>query len=141
LIHRKNKYSCSYNLFKKIVLNIANKKYPEIKKRTYPLEYYLNNFIYVLNDVVKWKSLRLFNPLKKEYHWKSIYNEFNKWSHDNIFKDAFNEFIKVNYFKISQIKKNKKLNMFIDVTKIYNKLLLQDLILYILMFFKDAMHL
>ena len=58
-----------YNLFKKIVLNIANKKYPEIKKRTYPLEYYLNNFIYVLNDVVKWKSLRLFNPLKKEYHW------------------------------------------------------------------------
>ncbi len=42
----------------------------------------------------------------KTYHWKFIYNEFNKWSYDNIFEDAFNDFIKKFYFKISQIKKN-----------------------------------
>ncbi len=46
------------------------------------------------------------NNGNKTYHWKSIYNEFNKWSHDNIFEDAFNDFIKKFYFKISQIKKN-----------------------------------
>jgi hypothetical protein len=38
------------------------------------------------------ESLQIFNHSNKEYHWKSIYNEFNKWSNDDIFKDAFNEF-------------------------------------------------
>ena len=110
-----------YNAFKKIVLHIANKKYPNIRKRKYTLEYYLQNFIYVLSDLVHWTSLSLLHKNDKDFHWKTIYNEFNKWSKDNIFEEAFYEFIKKKYFKISQIKKHKKLNLFIDVTKIINK--------------------
>jgi len=111
-----------YNSFKNIILNIANKKYPSIRKRKYSLDYYLTNFLYVLTDVVKWESLSLINKNESQFHWKSIYNEFNKWSNDNIFEDAFNIFIKSKYFKISQVKKNKKINLFVDVSKIINKL-------------------
>ena len=46
-----------YNNFKKLILDIANQKYPELRKRKYSLEYYLKNFIYVLNDISKWESL------------------------------------------------------------------------------------
>ena len=106
---------------KEIILKIAKEKYPEIRKRKYNLNYYLENFIHVLNDLVKWQSLKLINTKSKEYHWKTIYNEFNKWS-NNIFKDAFYLFIKTNYFKISKVKKDKKINLLIDVTKITNTL-------------------
>ncbi len=61
--------------------------------------------IYILNDILKWESFSEDdNNNNKTYHWKSIYNEFNKWSHYNIFEDAFNDFIKKFYFKIYQIK-------------------------------------
>jgi hypothetical protein len=111
-----------FNSFKKIILIIANKKYPIKRTRKYSLEYYLKNFTYVLSDVVNWSSLQLLYKNDKSFHWKTIYNEFNKWSKDNIFEEAFYEFIKNKYFKISKIKKHKKLNLFIDVTKIINKL-------------------
>ena len=111
-----------FNSLKKIILKIANEKYPIIRKRKYTLEYYLRNFIYVLSDIVHWSSLSLIHKDDNSFHWKTIYNEFNKWTKDNIFEDAFYTFIKEKYFKISQIKKSKKLNLFIDVTKIVNKL-------------------
>jgi hypothetical protein len=41
---------------------------------------------------------------------------------DKIFEDAFYNIINTKYFKISQIKKDKKINLLIDVTKITNKL-------------------
>ena len=56
------------------------------------------------------------------YHYKTVYNEFNKWSKDGIFEKAFLIFMKENYFKISKVKQNKKINLFIDVVKISNKL-------------------
>ena len=111
-----------YNSFRKIVLNIANEKYPSIRKRKYSFDYYLQNFVYVLSDVVHWSSLSLIHKNDKSFHWKTIYNEFNKWTKDKIFEDAFYKFIRNKYFKISQIKKHKKLKLFIDVTKIVNKL-------------------
>jgi uncharacterized CHY-type Zn-finger protein len=52
---------------------------------------------------------------------KTIYNEYNKWSKDGIFETAYNYFIKENYFKLSKLKNNKFINLFIDVTKISNK--------------------
>jgi hypothetical protein len=96
-----------YNSFKKIILNIANNKYPVIRKRKYSLEYYLKNFVYVLSDVVHWSSLSLIHNDDKSFHWKTIYNEFNKWTKDNIFEDTFYTFIQKKYFKISQIKNIK----------------------------------
>jgi hypothetical protein len=38
------------------------------------------------------------------------------------FEKAFLMFMKENYFKISKVKQNKKINLFIDVVKILNKL-------------------
>ena len=66
----------------------------------------MRNFIYVLSDIVHWSSLSLINKDDNSFHWKTIYNEFNKWTKDNIFEDAFYTFIKEKYFKISQIKKS-----------------------------------
>ena len=37
---------------KKHILIIAKNKYSDIRKRKYSLEYYLQNFIYILNDSV-----------------------------------------------------------------------------------------
>ena len=53
---------------------------------------------------------------------KSIYNEFNKWTKDNVFEEAFYKFVNSKYFKISKVKKDKNINLFIDVTKIANHL-------------------
>jgi hypothetical protein len=108
----------TFNLFKKYILSIAKTKYKDIRKRIYSLEYYLSKFVLVLNDVVKWKSLPLENT--NIYHYKTIYTEFNTWSKDGIFKEAFYYFVSSNYFKVSKLKKNKNINLFIDTTKINN---------------------
>ncbi len=59
------------------------------------LLYYLNVFYFVLNDIVKWKSLTIAKMITSKYdnHWKSIENEFGKWSKDQIFKDAYVTFL------------------------------------------------
>jgi hypothetical protein len=109
----------TFQVFKKYILYFAEKKYKTTRKRKYSFDYYIKCFIQILSDYNKWENLKLDND--KPYHWKSIYNEFNKWSKDNIFEEAFNCFIKENYFKLSKLKKNKSINLFIDVTKINNK--------------------
>lgn len=110
-----------FNRYKKYILHYAEIKYPPIRKRTYSLEYYLNNFTLILTDIVNWEALDKFNKDSSKYHWKSIYNEFNKWSKNGIFEDAYFKFMKENYFKMSRVRKNKKINLYIDVTKISNK--------------------
>jgi len=109
-----------FNIFKRYVLYWANKIYPNIRKRIYSLEYYFDNFYLILNDVCKWKSLQLINKNTNKYHYKTIYNEFNKWSNDNVFTDAFKMFVYDNYFKLSKLRKHKKLTLFIDVVKMNN---------------------
>ena len=74
----------------------------------------------MLNDVNNWKTLSIINHNHKKFHWKTVYNEFCRWSKDNIFKIAFEKFINTNYFKHSKVRQNKRLNLFIDVTKIHN---------------------
>ena len=69
--------------YKKYILKCAKNKYPVIRKRRFSPEYYLNNFILLLDDVNKWKSLKLVYKNNgndnAKFHWKSIYNEYNKW--------------------------------------------------------------
>ena len=115
---RKNKI---YNCYKKYILHYAHIKYPPIRKREYSLEYYLNNFTLILTDIVCWESLDKVINHKNKYHWKSIYNEYKKWSNDGVFKNAYFKFMSENYFKMSKVRKNKKINLYIDVTKISNK--------------------
>ena len=97
----------AYKCFKKYILYFAHKKYPLIRKREYQLEYYLNNFIYMLEYITKWKALKITKEYrsKSKYHWKTIENEFRKWTKDDIFETAFKTFLKDNYFKYL---KNKK---------------------------------
>jgi len=73
--------------------------------------------------MVTWKSLKYTYDYhnNNKFHWKSIYNEYNRWAKDNIFEDAYIHFMNNNYFKLSNVRKNRKLNLFIDVTKINNK--------------------
>jgi hypothetical protein len=91
-----------YNCFKKSILRIAELKYPLIRKRKYYLHYYLDKFLLLLNDMVSWKSLKhTYNYYnKREFHWKSIYNEYNRWAKDNIFEEAYIKFMNDNYFKL-----------------------------------------
>lgn len=109
-----------FNIYKRYVLYWAHKKYPNIRKRTYSLEYYFDNFYLILNDVCKWQSLQLIYKNTNKYHYKTIYNEFNKWSSDNIFNGAFKMFVNDNYFKLTKLRKHKKLTLFIDVVKMNN---------------------
>ena len=41
-----------FKSYKKYIINVARNKYPDIRKRKYPLEYYLNNFVYMLNESI-----------------------------------------------------------------------------------------
>src|SRR5436309_14511105 len=109
-----NKKDKVYQCYKKYILEEAKLKFLEVRKRKYSLQYYLDNFIRVLNDVTKWESLSLINQNENTYHWKSIYNEFKKWTAKNVFIDAHHNFLQNNYFKISRITKSKKLNIFVD---------------------------
>jgi transposase len=109
-----------FKVYKKCVLEIASNAYKPIRKRKYNLDYYLNCFTKLLTDINKWESLSSIYPNQNKYHWKTVYNEFQKWSKANIFKIAFEQFIQTNYFKHSKVRQNKKLNLFIDVTKIHN---------------------
>ena len=97
----------AYNRYKKYVLDCAHAKYPNIRRRKYSLEYYFDKFTLLLSDVVTWESL-------------SNANKINNDSKYGVFRDAFIKFMNENYFKMSKVRKNKKINLFIDVTKIYN---------------------
>ena len=54
--------------YRKYILKIAYQKYPPIRKRKFSLEYYLDKFIFMLNDYVKWSSLQI-NYNHVTYHW------------------------------------------------------------------------
>ena len=109
----------TFQNFKRYILHIVENKYKTVRKRKYSFDYYIKNFIKMLSDNNNWENLKLDNDTP--YHWKTIYNEYNKWSKDGIFETAYNYFIKENYFKLSKLKNNKFINLFIDVTKISNK--------------------
>ncbi len=60
-----------FNLYKKYILEIVNIKFPVLCERNYSPTYYFQNFIYVLNDAVKWKSLQILYPNESPYYWKN----------------------------------------------------------------------
>ena len=111
---------CKYfNQYKQYILNIANDLIPIRNKRKYSYEYYLTNFNIVLSNGIKWQCLETTATAKN--HWKTIYNEFNKWCKHNIFEITWTRFMTNNYHKINNIRKSRHLKTFIDVTKINNK--------------------
>lgn len=111
-----------YQDYKFCILKIANQKYPLIRKREYELDHYLNNFVHVLKHVTTWSAIKELhiNANTSEFHWVAVKNEYYRWVNDNVFKEAYDLFTKNNYKKFAQISKNKRVNLFIDVTKATN---------------------
>lgn len=105
--------------FHSCILEVAKDNYPNIRKRKYSLGYYLSRFINVKSFHSTWCALR---HSSDDYynHYKSIYNEFNKWAKDGVFETAFNNFVKKHFFKLNKARYSKHLKLFIDVTKITN---------------------
>ena len=65
--------------YKQLILDVAKEKYN--------LNYYLNLFCLLSNDIVKWESLKItknYKPKKeitdesKDYHYGTVNNFFNK---------------------------------------------------------------
>lgn len=119
-------------IFKDIILTVAREKLKCIRKRDYSLEYYLNSFLLVHNDIVKWKSLqhtKLYSPKKyknqkdltNDYHYKSIQNEFNRWAKLDIFVEAHNRYLRKYYYILKHHLKKLKINLYIDTSCIWNK--------------------
>ena len=105
--------------YKVYILKVVEQILPVKRRRIYSNEYYLSKFVYVLNNNIKWELLYDIN--KPKCHWKTIYNEYLRWSSNNIFKIAWELFMKNNYFRLVIASKSKYLKLFIDVTKINNK--------------------
>jgi hypothetical protein len=76
----------------------------------------------MLNDVVKWKSLKKLSEYKgeSEYHYKYLNTVFNKWSKNGIFKDAYKKMLNNEYYKLKHIKNSTTIKLFVDCSFIYN---------------------
>ena len=105
--------------YHRCIIEVAKLAYPPKRKRTYSLEYYLKAFLLVKSKYATWDALKQ-DSHKYQFHWKTISNEFHKWSKDEIFKIAFNVFVEKYYFKLNKARYSKHLDFFIDVTKITN---------------------
>jgi len=108
--------------FKNEILNYVNIKLPRIRKSKYDYSYYLNQFVLVLTKLSNWTSLNyVVNSNSKDYHYKSIYNEYIRWTNANIFVNAYELLLNKYYLKLKHVKKSKTINLFIDSTFILNK--------------------
>jgi hypothetical protein len=78
----------------KIFNGFVNELCPSIRKCKYSTSYYLENIIYVLKDVVSWKSLQILYKDHSKYHYKTIQDKFIQWSRLGIFEKTFNKLLK-----------------------------------------------
>jgi len=77
---KKNIYKNIHDNYIKIILEVAKETFPEVRKRKYSLEYYLNKFIIVYSKLSKWQDLYShYDNNLPENHWNTINNEFRKW--------------------------------------------------------------
>jgi len=120
---KKNIYKNIHKNYTKYILEVAHEIFPEVRKRKYSLDYYLDKFIIVYSKLTKWQDLdNYYDSISSENHWNTINNEFRKWCKFNIFEIAYKRLLTKGYYKLRYIKKSKTMNLFIDVTKINNNL-------------------
>ncbi len=62
-------------------------------------------FKFMLNDVVKWRSLSELSSYKgnSEYHYKYLNSIFIKWTSKNIFSKAYSHMLQNEYFRFKII--------------------------------------
>ena len=58
---------------------------------------------------------------KKDYHYKPIQNEFNRWAKLDIFVGVHNKYLKNYYYILKHHLKKLKINLYIDTTCTWNK--------------------
>ena len=68
--------------FDKCILDQVSKILPHTRKHLYSDEYCLSMFKFMLNDTVRWSSLKIASDYnkKKTYHYKYLNAVYNKWS-------------------------------------------------------------
>lgn len=116
------KYKLIDRTYDTFILDLVDIKAPVIRNRRYSNKYCLSMFKFMLKDVTSWKSLSYLTDYNRHsiYHYKYLNQIFNKWVKLNIFKDAYMNMIKTNFFRLKHLKKSKNLNLFIDSTFINN---------------------
>jgi len=87
---KKNIYKNIHKNYTKYILEVAHETFPEVRKRKYSLDYYLDKFIIVYSKLTKWQDLdNYYDSISSENHWNTINNEFRKWCKFNIFEIAY----------------------------------------------------
>ena len=83
----------------------------------------------MLSDLNSWKTLTKTTEYIKNstFHYKYINEIFNLWQSKDVFKKAYIKLLNEHYFKLSNIKKTKNINLFIDSTYIINKYGIEDI--------------
>ena len=107
------------NKYIEIVHNLVNKLCPNKRTPKYNFHYYIKHIIYMITDLTKWSSLKLLHKTKKDFHYKTIYQIFIKWTKLNIFSLAYD--ILIERYILSDINSSTIIDLFIDTTSIYNK--------------------
>ena len=111
------------NFYDSYILNIVKKEFPSKRTRVYSSRHFLQYFKLMLNKTSSWNSLQFIDsyPIDSIYHYKYANQIFNLWASKDIFKRAYIELLKNNYFKLNTILKSSSINLFIDATYIINK--------------------
>ena len=108
--------------FNKYIIDEVVKAFPVYRKHKYSFEYCLKMFKFMLDDVVKWRSLSELSSYKgiSEYHYKYLNSIFNKWTSKNIFSKAYSQMLQNEYFRLKHIRNNRIINLFVDCSFITN---------------------
>ena len=108
--------------FNKYIIDEVVKAFPVYRKHKYSFEYCLHMFKFMLDDVVKWKSLSELSSYEgiNEYHYKYLNSVFNKWTSKNIFSKAYSNMLQNEYFRLKHIRNNLIINQIIDCSFITN---------------------
>jgi hypothetical protein len=110
--------------FDKYIIDLVDHLYPVIRSRKYSNSYLLSMFKHLLHTVSNWKSLSHLKDYSsysdRPYHYKYLNQIFNKWSADNVFKNAYSNMLKDHYFRLKHVKKSKNINLYIDSSFVIN---------------------
>jgi hypothetical protein len=99
-----------------IILKVINYLNPNKYKVRYTDDHYLKYINLMLNSRVNWCNLKDEFIELKEYHYKTIYNKFIKWSSMGVFKISYEIMMKINY----KFNTSNSIDLYIDSTFINN---------------------
>jgi len=103
------------NIYKEIVINLANIYMPRIKGYIY--NYYYDHIYLVLKELSNWRSLKV---TRCELHFTSIFKVYRRWCELNIFKEAYYILLRIFGYNLEHLFKYN-INLLIDSMTVFNK--------------------